>query len=321
MSDKGFLVLQSCGKTAKEKENCEKFYISKRIKLTMIVNPHNWRGPIQVPDAFLLFSYDIKLVFEYFILLPCSDFSSPQVELINLKNAKLQSVKYEIVEELKATIFTELKNEIASLSSQMSQLQTSYSQLQDENDHLKSDVRTLQERISVSVDQLLELRSQFCRQQQQARMNNLEIVGLPQTSSKSPVDLVLKIAEYAGVPQKALAGRPKPIVAKLADRLYKDKILSGLKNKKGICTRDISIAETLKIWGNHNIHIGLVNAPPDSQLPIRLESIYSRLAEVLATHPNDYFILCGDFNLPNVTWTDSGPTLQKRGPVELQNAF
>ncbi|VVC95017.1 unnamed protein product [Leptidea sinapis] len=79
--------------------------------------------------------------------------------------------------------------------------------------------------------------------------------------------------------------------------------------------------ETLKISGNRNIHIGLVYAPPDSQLPIRLESIYSRLAEVLATHPNDYFILCGDFNLPNVTWTDSGPTLQKRGPVELQNAF
>ncbi|VVC95317.1 unnamed protein product, partial [Leptidea sinapis] len=72
-------------------------------------------------------------------------------------------------------------------------------------------------------------------------------------------------------------------------------------------------AETLKISGNRNIHIGL--------LPTRLESIYSRLAEVLATHPNDYFILCGDFNLPNVTWTDSGPTLQKRGPVELQNAF
>ncbi|VVC96801.1 unnamed protein product [Leptidea sinapis] len=62
--------------------------------------------------------------------------------------------------------------------------------------------------------------------------NNLEIVGLPQTSSESPVDLVLKIAEYAGVvlnrggidfahrvqPQKAIAGRPKPIVAKLADQ-------------------------------------------------------------------------------------------------------
>ncbi|VVC95316.1 unnamed protein product, partial [Leptidea sinapis] len=151
--------------------------------------------------------------------------------LENILDAKLQSIKYEIVEELKATIFTELKNEIASLSSQMSQLQTSYSQLQDENDHLKSDVRTLQERISVSEDQLLELRSQFCRQQQQARMNNLEIVGLPQTSSESPVDLVLKIAKYAGVvlnrgdidfahsvqPQKAIAGRPKPIVAKLAD--------------------------------------------------------------------------------------------------------
>ncbi|XP_045783735.1 uncharacterized protein LOC123879920 [Maniola jurtina] len=175
-------------------------------------------------------------------------------------DAKLQSIKCEIIEELKTTIFTELKNEITSLSSQFSQLQTSYSQLQLENDHLKSDVCALLERISVSEDQVSELRAQFNRQQQQARMNNLEIVGLPQTSSESPVDLVLSIAEYAGVelnrgdvdfahrvqPQKVIAGRPKPIVVKLADRLSKDKILSGLKNKKGICTRDIGIGGTEK---------------------------------------------------------------------------
>nr|XP_034832174.1 uncharacterized protein LOC117988984 [Maniola hyperantus] len=180
--------------------------------------------------------------------------------LENILDAKLQSIKYEIVEELKTTIFAELKNEIASLSSQLSQLQTSYSKLQDENDHLKSDVSTLRERISVSEDQILELRSQFGRQQQQARMNNLEIVGLPQTSSESPVDLVVKIAEYAGVelnrgdidfahrvqPQKPIAGRPKAIVVKLVDRLCKDKILSGLKRKKGICTRDIGIGGTEK---------------------------------------------------------------------------
>ncbi|VVC93023.1 unnamed protein product [Leptidea sinapis] len=91
-----------------------------------------------------------------------------------------------------------------------------------------SDVCTLQARVTFSEDQLSDLRSQFGRQQQQGRINNLEIVGLPQMTSESPTDLVLKIVEYAGVelkpddiefahriqPQRPTAGRPKPIVVK-----------------------------------------------------------------------------------------------------------
>ncbi|CAH2240433.1 jg22143 [Pararge aegeria aegeria] len=124
-----------------------------------------------------------------------------------------------------------------------------------ENDHLKNDVRSLQDRVTVTEDQVIEMHSNLSRQQQQARMNNLEIVGLPQTSNESPSDLILRVAKYAGVelklddidfahrvqPQKPIAGRPKPIVVKLKDRLCKDRLLSGLKSKKGICTRDIGI--------------------------------------------------------------------------------
>ncbi|CAH2209126.1 jg22867, partial [Pararge aegeria aegeria] len=80
-------------------------------------------------------------------------------------------------------------------------------------------------------------------------------------------------------------------------------------------------AQSQQIQGTRNIHIGLIYAPPDNILPTRLESISSRLAELIAQYPNDYIILAGDFNLPNVTWSDSGPTIRKRGPVELHNAF
>lgn len=181
------------------------------------------------------------------------------VNLINrfegVLDAKLKTIKHEIVEELKETIITEIKSEIISLSSEFSQLQASYCQLQTENDSLKNDVCVLQKQISLCEDQLSELRSQFGKQQQQARINNLEIVGLPQTNSENTIDLIRNIARYAGVdlnhddiefahrvqPQKTIAGRPKSIVVKLKDRLCKDKILSGLKRKKGICTKDIGI--------------------------------------------------------------------------------
>ncbi|XP_039763825.1 uncharacterized protein LOC120636417 [Pararge aegeria] len=186
----------------------------------------------------------------------------------NILDSKLKTIKFEIVEELKTTIFAEIKSEIASLSSEFSQLQASYSQLQIENDHLKNDLRVLQERIDASDDQVSDLRAQFGRQQQQARINNLEIVGLPQTSSESPVDLVLKIARHAGVelkqgdiefahrvqPQKTITGRPKPIVVKMKNRLCKDNLLSGLKRKKGVCTKDIGIEGTeKKIFVNEHL--------------------------------------------------------------------
>ncbi|VVC86638.1 unnamed protein product [Leptidea sinapis] len=151
----------------------------------------------------------------------------------SILDAKLKTIKDEIVEELKSTVFTELKNEIVSLSSKLSQLQVAQNHLQSENDQLKSDLCTLQARVTFSEDQLSDLRSQFGRQQQQGRINNLEIVGLPQMTSESPTDLVLKIAEYAGVelkpddiefahriqPQRPTAGRPKPIVVKMRDRI------------------------------------------------------------------------------------------------------
>lgn len=44
------------------------------------------------------------------------------------------------------------------------------------------------------------------------------------------------------------------------------------------------------------------------------------LINVLISCPDDYFFITGDFNLPNVNWTDLGPTLLKKGSVDLQNA-
>ncbi|VVD00879.1 unnamed protein product [Leptidea sinapis] len=345
----------------------------------------------------------------------------------SILDAKLKTIKdeivIEIIKELKSTVFTELKNEIVSLSSELSQLQVAQNHLQSENDQLKSDLCTLQARVTFSEDQLSDLRSQFGRQQQQGRINNLDIVGLPQMTSESPTDLVLKIAEYAGVelkpddiefahriqPQKPTAGRPKPIVVKMSDRICKDKLLSGLKRKMGICTKDIGFsglekkffvnehltpenkqllkktkkfrtkrsiqvlygydilrhdrnpetskktlgggvllcasknlqilhqhdwvcpgvesvwatipAETLHIQGRRNVHIGLIYAPPDNLLPARINSISTRLAEIISLYPNDYILLTGDFNLPNITWSESWPAIQRRGSVELQNAF
>lgn len=168
---------------------------------------------------------------------------------------KLKIVKEELIEQLKATIFLELKNEILSLSSYTSQLQESYNNIQLENDTIKKDLELLQNRVSTAESEVLELRSQIGKQQQIARLNNLEVLGLPQISNECPTDLIIKIAKHAGVnlqekdiefahrvqPFTKVQGRPKPIVTKLKDRKHKDAILSGLRRQRAVNTSDIGL--------------------------------------------------------------------------------
>ncbi|XP_050684069.1 uncharacterized protein LOC126978977 [Leptidea sinapis] len=94
------------------------------------------------------------------------------------------------------------------------------------------------------------------KQQQWGRLNNLEIVGLPEKSNESLPDIIRKNALHAGValtseqiefihrvqPRQHISGRPKPLVVKLSNRDLKDHILSGLRRKRGIQTSDIGIS-------------------------------------------------------------------------------
>lgn len=78
-------------------------------------------------------------------------------------------------------------------------------------------------------------------------------------------------------------------------------------------------ARSLRVGNGRNLHICVVYIPPDASQLSRLVSVTNMLVSVLTLCPDDYFIVTGDFNLPNVNWTDSGPVLMKRGSVDLQN--
>ncbi|XP_045486753.1 uncharacterized protein LOC123689637 [Pieris rapae] len=113
-----------------------------------------------------------------------------------------------------------------------------------------------------------ELRCQINKQQQWNRMNKLEIVGLPQTKNESTCALVKAIAKHADVvlrddeiefanriqPKQSMPGKAKTIVVRLKTREVKDKILSGLRKKRGIHTSNVGMSGDSKRF-YVNVHL------------------------------------------------------------------
>ncbi|CAK1604625.1 unnamed protein product [Parnassius mnemosyne] len=76
----------------------------------------------------------------------------------------------------------------------------------------------------------------------------------------------------------------------------------------------------LSCQDRHSLHIGVVYIPPDNYQSKRLDNFIEMLTKIITQYPNDHFIVAGDFNLANISWSSSGPVMLKQGPVELQNA-
>ncbi|VVC92492.1 unnamed protein product [Leptidea sinapis] len=136
----------------------------------------------------------------------------------------------------------------------MERMKESQAGLQNDLEDTKQLICKLKSEIKNNVKLIEEIKSP--KQQQWGRLNNLEIVGLPEKSNESLPDIIRKIALHAGValtseqiefihrvqPRQHISGRPKPIVVKLSNRDLKDHILSGLRRKRGIQTSDIGIS-------------------------------------------------------------------------------
>lgn len=94
------------------------------------------------------------------------------------------------------------------------------------------------------------------QQQQWARLQNLEIVGVPESSEESLVEIVGTLAKYSGLilksedidfvhrvqPQRPSSGRPRSIVVRLRTRLLKDKFLSSARKLRGASSKEIGLS-------------------------------------------------------------------------------
>lgn len=176
-------------------------------------------------------------------------------QMESILDVKLNAVKGEILQNFKATFIDEFKKQMATMTTKFNHLEVSHNTLRNEHDDLKKDYDKLKQSVLDGDKRYLELQMQLNKQQQWARLANIEIVGLPETPRESPIDLAIKIAKHAGIelspdniesahrvqPMQKADGRPKPIVVKLRNRMLKDQILSGLRKTRGINTHDIGL--------------------------------------------------------------------------------
>ncbi|XP_047523168.1 uncharacterized protein LOC125061680 [Pieris napi] len=161
-------------------------------------------------------------------------------------------------ESLKMSLFVEIREEINSF---INPFLKKTECLREEVNQLKNDIQNNNSVID-------ELRCQINKQQQWNRMNNLEIVGLPQTKNESTRALIKTIAKHANVvlqdehieyanrvqPKQYVSGKPKTIVVRLKSRDIKDEILSGLRRRRGIQTLDIGLSgESKKFFVNEHL--------------------------------------------------------------------
>lgn len=176
-------------------------------------------------------------------------------QIDTMLDTKLSLLKSQIISDLKNSLVAEFRKELAAVTTKYDLLEESHLKIVNDYESLKKDFVTLQNKMLQDEDNIQELQIQFSKQQQRARLSNIEIVGLPETTNESPIQLVVKIASHVGVqiqpeqilsahrvqPMRKINGRPKPIVATLETRILKDKIISGVRRMRGISTSDLNI--------------------------------------------------------------------------------
>lgn len=74
------------------------------------------------------------------------------------------------------------------------------------------------------------------------------------------------------------------------------------------------------IGSTRNVQVSVTYIPPDSKLPMRLQSFVELIGDIVREYPDDYYIVSGDFNLPCLRWDSDDPICIKKGSVEVQNS-
>lgn len=182
------------------------------------------------------------------------------------KIMKLIDRKFEDLSKKLVEIFSEqIKNELKDLKK-------SVQFCSDKIDEYEKRIKDL-EKNQLKNNEIQELQAKVDANEQYARANNIEIVGIPEKSQENLMDVLKKIytelkvempshIEYASrvTPREKIEGRPRNVVVKLERRQQKDEIIAAIRKRKGITAEDINM------HGNHNIFINEHLSPKNKLL-------------------------------------------------------
>ncbi|KAJ2947050.1 hypothetical protein O0L34_g16396 [Tuta absoluta] len=189
-------------------------------------------------------------------------------EIIRLREEQTTKMHQQTI-DLQNSFTTEVKK----LSSDLKDLKNSLDHTDADLCDTKSKVSSLETRVSVQDDKILELSNTVSRlslennkQQQWARQMNVEIVGLPETKNENLYSISMRLAEIIGAPlqredittitrvQSASKNHPRNIIIKLNNRLVKDKLISAARKHKELTSYALGFTgESKKIYVNEHL--------------------------------------------------------------------
>lgn len=188
-------------------------------------------------------------------------------EIKNDLESKISNTHEEIKNTLKCDLDS-IKCNLKSIEDKQNSLLSNHADLVQRVDVIEIDSKTNNQEVRILKEQVLSLQSQINLQQQRDRIQNLEISGIPEKNNEQLNNILIAIANVAGLnlsdqdiefvtrvqPRTKIPGRPKLIIAKMKSRLIRDSIISGVRAKKGLTTTDINfLGESKKIYVNEHL--------------------------------------------------------------------
>lgn len=183
---------------------------------------------------------------------------------------------------LRSLIQEAIKNEISGLKSQITSIETSLNYISGQYDSLlktlqstTTEVRKLkEENVRLRTDlvantvRIQHLEEENARQQQWSRLQNIELVGVPETKNEDTADVVVNLAKNLGLelhsselefahrvqprrPGSASGGRT--IIARFRHRRTKDTIVAAARKRHGIKPSDMGLGD--RVSDERNIYV------------------------------------------------------------------
>lgn len=158
--------------------------------------------------------------------------------------------------------YEDLKKEITGLKKLLNSASLEVKSLKEENSRLK-------EGLTACTARVKELEVENRKQQQWQRLQNLELVNIPENKDEELLNIVLKTANHIGAaiqptdiefahrvqPRRAAsAQRARPIIVRFRQRSIKDRVIAAARKHRNMTTRDIGIGgEEGRIYVNEHL--------------------------------------------------------------------
>lgn len=181
----------------------------------------------------------------------------------------VRNVMTDELRSIRATV-KDLENSVQMVSEQYDTIKKLTDNQVEELKKLKAENGSLRGDVKLLESKLAHIEEDKAKSEQWARIQNIEVVGVPEDKNESLPGIIMQIAKHTGVslqPQdlefvhrvqakRRVAGRPRVIVARFRERSVKDQLLSAARRCRGFTSKDLGMGgASSKVYVNEHLTV------------------------------------------------------------------